>query len=69
MDEHQPMTPQDGRGAGWRMGMLTGAALLAGAGYAVLRWPQIIVYCVAAAAFGLAGFLAISALLARGRHG
>ena len=63
------MTPQDGRSAAWRMGMLTCAALLGGAGYAVLRWPQIIVYCVAAAAFGVAGFLAVSAVLARGRRG
>jgi hypothetical protein len=60
------MIPRDGRGGGWRLGMLLGAAVLGGIGYAVLRRPQIIVWCVAGAFFALGALLAVSALLARG---
>lgn len=66
MDAPPPMIPRDGRGAGWRLGMLLGAAVLGGIGYAVLRRPQIIVWCVAGAFFVLGALLAVSALFARG---
>jgi len=68
MEERPATTPQDGRTPGWRLGMLAAAALLGGGGYAILRWPQIIVWCVAGVFFALALFLAASALLARGRR-
>jgi hypothetical protein len=63
-----PSHPPDGRPLSWRVGMLTGAALLGGVGYAVLRWPQIIQWSISAVFFALAALLAVSALLARGRR-
>ena len=63
-----PSHPPDGRPLSWRVGMLLGAALLGGAGYAILRWPQIIEWCVSGVFFALAAFLTVSALLARGRR-
>jgi len=47
--------------------MLVGAALLGGCGYAVLRWPQIIIWAVAGTLFVVGAFLVLSALFARGR--
>ena len=69
MAEEPILIPNDGRTPGWRLGMLAGAALLGGVGYAVLRWPQLIVWAVAGAFFTLGAVLACSPLLARGRRG
>ena len=66
MSDGPPMIPRDGRSSGWRLGMLAGAALLGGVGYAVLRWPEIIVWCIAGTFFALGALLACSALFARG---
>ena len=65
----QPPTllPRDGRTLGWRLGMLLGAGFLGGIGYAVVRWPQLLVWAVAGVFFALAAVLALSAMLARGR--
>ena len=60
-------TPNDGRTPSWRLGMLVGVALLGGCGYAVLRWPQIIIWAVAGTLFVVGAFLVLSALFARGR--
>ncbi len=67
MEPRADESTKDGRTLGWRLGMLVGAAVLGGIGYAVLRWPQIIVWCVAGAFFAVGAFFALSALLARGR--
>lgn len=66
MSTPPPMIPRDGRGSGWRIGMLLAAVVLGGVGYAVLRWPQLIVWCVAGAFFVLGALLALSALFAKG---
>ena len=67
MNATTPPAPPDGRSLGWRLGMLLGAALLGGAGYAVLRWPQVLQWTVAGILFLLGAVLALSGLLARGR--
>ncbi len=67
MSDEPILIPNDGRTAGWRLGMLAGGALLGGIGYAVLRWPQLIVWCVAGAFFALGALVALSAIFARGR--
>ncbi|MDJ0521106.1 MAG: hypothetical protein QNJ90_03425 [Planctomycetota bacterium] len=68
MSTSPPLVPRDGRSPGWRLGMLVGGAVLGGIGYAILRWPQIIVWAVAGAFFAVGAVLVLSAAFARGRR-
>jgi len=68
MAEPPDLLPRDGRTPRWRAGMLLGAGALGAIGYAVIRWPQIIVWAVAGVFFLLGAILALSAVFARGRR-
>ena len=55
-----------GRSVGWRLGMLGGGLLLAGAGVALYVWPQLLTLAVSGILALVGLFLVVSALLARG---
>lgn len=68
MSEEPRKWDEGGRALRWRAGMLLGGLLLAGYGAALVYWPHLLGWTVAAV-FGLGGLICvISALFARGRR-
>jgi len=64
-----PPPVRDGRSRRWRLGALGLGALLGGAGFALVRKPEILAYGVAGILGCLALLCVVSALAARGRRG
>lgn len=60
-------TPRPGRSLAWRGGMALTGALCVGTGVALVLWPAILAYVVAAGFASLGAFLLLTSVAARSR--
>jgi hypothetical protein len=67
MDPSPTPRTSDGRSLGWRVRTAAFGAILGGAGWAVVRWPQAIVWAVGGVLGALGLLLVVSAVAAKGR--
>jgi hypothetical protein len=66
MAEEQTNWPTGGRGLRWRLGMILGGALLCGYAIALIYWPVLLGWTLAAGFAGLGALFVASGFLARG---
>lgn len=60
-------TNPGGRSPNWRLGMIVGGSLIAGAGVALYVWPWLLIWLVSGTLVALGAVLVLSGFCARGR--